>query len=138
MRIKTIVLTILAIMAMVVPTSVVLADEEFWTGTSEVTVVETLQVLGSATGSPLVNGYTLQPITINRGEVFTKSLWVKNTSTVVDYTVTPKFFCASGAVTCPTVGAKPVHKGDTVQFDFVMTGVITTDNVTVTLSFEHN
>jgi hypothetical protein len=137
MRTKVIILTILAIMAMLIPTASALADAQFWTGTSQAEVVETLQVLGSAQGAPLANDYVLNPITINRGETFTKTLWVKNTSTLVDYTITPIFACSSGAITCPTVGPKPVVKGTTVAFDFVMTGV-TAENATVRFSFQHN
>lgn len=141
MRTKVIILTVLAIATMLIPTaSALAAEQQFWHGTSQTTVAETLQVLGSATGSPLADGYTLSPITINRGETFTKSLWVKNTSATIDYTVTPVFNCDPvGAVTCVTSGAKAVNRGgQVVQFDFILTGVTAGTPYTVTLSFTHN
>ncbi len=127
------------LMAVTTTGAVFAADTQFWQGTSQTTVVEVLQVLGSAQGAPLADNYALSPITVNRGETFTKSLWVKNTSTTIDYTVTPVFNCDPvGVVTCVTSGAKAVNKGTTVQYDFVMTGVTAGTPYTVTLSFLHN
>jgi hypothetical protein len=139
MRVKVFGLAILVIATLFIPMSGVLADTVFWTGTSQTSVVEPLQVLGSAQGTPLNDQYVLQPTSINRGDTFLKSLWVKNTSTTTDYTVTPLFACSDNtSVTCSGLSAKPVIKGATIQFDFLLTGVKVGTPYTVTLSFQHN
>jgi hypothetical protein len=102
------------------------------------TVVDALQVLDAENGNVLPTGYVLPNITLARNTSIVKSLWVRNTSTTVDYTVTPFYSVnPSGIVVVTIEGSKVVARGQTVKFDFTITGVTAT-NCSVSLSFKRN
>lgn len=102
------------------------------------TVVDALQVLDAENGNILPTGYTIPNITLARNTSIVKSLWVRNTSATVDYTVTPFYSVSqSGIVSIAVEGAKVVARGQTIKFDFTITGVAVT-NCSITLSFKRN
>jgi hypothetical protein len=133
MRIKAVVLTILAIMAVLVPTGVMAAD--IWQGTAVITTNEPLVVSATQDGAALVSPYTLVPVTVNRGGSFTKTLWVKNTGVDRAFLVTPHYSCNQPNITCTPPIATSIAVGTSVKFDFVMTAVSAGVPCTITLSF---
>jgi hypothetical protein len=103
------------------------------------TVIDVLQVLDAQSGNVLPTGYVIPNISLGRGVSITKSLWVRNNSTTIDYVITPVYALSlAGIVSVSTEGAKMVAKGQTVKFDFVITGVTQGTSCSVALSFKRN
>jgi hypothetical protein len=103
------------------------------------TVIDTLQVLDAENGNVLPSGYALPNLTLNQGQFITRSLWVRNNSTSVDYTVTPLYSVSPlGIVAVGIESAKVVAHGQTVKFDFVVTGLVSGSSCSVVLSFKRN
>jgi hypothetical protein len=129
---------ILLVGVMLLPSSPVQSDAEVVIPLTT-TVIDTLQVLDAENGSVLPSGYALPNLTLNQGQFITKSLWVRNNSTSVDYTVTPLYSVNPiGVVAVGIESAKVVAHGQTVKYDFVVTGLISGSNCSVVFSFKRN
>ena len=135
MKVKTVIFTILAIMMMLVPVAAYAVTSDIWTGTSIVTTIEPLVVSATENGAALVSPYTMVPVTVNRGDSFTKTLWVKNTGTARTFLVTPQFSCNQANIVCTPPAAVSIAIGASAKFDFVMTAASAGVPCTITLSF---
>lgn len=138
MKFKVIMVTVLAIMAILVPVGVYAEPWNFWQGTSVVSTIEPLVVSGIENGVALVSPFTMIPVTVNRGDSFTKTLWVKNTGAAT-HIVHGVFSCNQTNVVCNALphdpGGVTLTAGQSAQFDFVMTAIGAGVPCTVTLSF---
>ena len=135
---KYLVLTILAIMAIMLPTTGAMAVDSFWTNSATVTVTDPIEVYSDAGCTHLVaTGLPPFPVTAKLGDSRTLQLWVKNTSTSADFTVTPAVVYDATAFT--VTGATPiaVNRSTVGSFTFVVTA-IKAGSYTVTLNLSHN
>jgi hypothetical protein len=143
MKFKVLILTILAIVAILIPTvGALAAPADFWVGTATgIEVVDACAVYSDAGCTVLVaSGQTFPVTTISKvGDTYTVNLWVKNASSTIDYTVTPTIICSTpGAITFTGAVAKPILKsGGITPFTFVATAV-TPGTYNVQLTFAHN
>lgn len=142
MKFKVLILTILAITAMLIPTAGVLAATQFWQGTAQdITIVGPCAVYSDAECTILIP--TSQdfavPDTYSVGDTYSLTLYVKNTNPSVNYTVTPSVICSTeGAITFTGVVARTVYKnGGITAFPFTATAV-STGTYDVQLTFTHN
>lgn len=135
MKIKVLALIVLAVIVMLVPVAAYATTSDIWTGTAVVTTIEPLVVSATENGAALVSPYTMIPVTVSRGDSFTKTLWVKNTGTARAFLVTPTYSCNQANITCTPPAAVSIAIGTSAKFDFVMTAVNSGVPCTITLSF---
>ena len=144
---KYLILTILAITAMLIPTSGVFADTQFWEGQATVNVTSPTFVVSLTEGGIAIPDGVNITKTVAAGYTVTQTFWVKNNSTTA-YSVVPNIIVTDGVgnasaaitVTGDASGvAKLVAAGASTSFTYTATatGPYTTPPFKIALTFSY-